>query len=232
MHHKEALERLRQGNQRFAAGLRSVDSLAITADRRQQLAEDGQKPFAIVLACADSRVPAEIVFDCGLGQLFVVRVAGNIVAPSLIGSIEFAAENFGTQLCVVMGHSQCGAVSAAINSVLSGKRPPSDNIQKIVLEIAPSVRASLSTGLSGKSDELLVQTTKRNVEHSVAKLLEESNVITRLTEEGRLRLVGATYDLHSGLVDFFDAMPSSERGKSFDGKLITKVPEAAFTVPQ
>src|SRR5690349_21481050 len=118
---QEALAKLIKGNERFVTGLRSVESLASHL-RRRELAESGQEPWAIVLSCSDSRVPAELVFDCGLGELFVVRVAGNIVAPSLIASVEFAAQSFGTPLCVVMGHSQCGAVGAAVQLEATGDR--------------------------------------------------------------------------------------------------------------
>lgn len=110
---ENALTQLIEGNKRFTSGLRSVNSLA-TIERLPELAEKGQKPFAIILSCSDSRVPAEIVFDQGAGDLFMVRVAGNTVAPSLLASMEFAATNFGSPLIVVMGHTNCGAVNAAI----------------------------------------------------------------------------------------------------------------------
>lgn len=204
MRHSEALERLKQGNKRFTSGLRSVEAMA-TANRRMELAKEGQKPFAMVLSCADSRVPSEMVFDCGLGELFVVRVAGNIVAPSLIGSIEFAAENFGTELCVVMGHSQCGAVAATVDAAKSGKRPESDNVQNIVLEILPAVKNSLVMHPDRPRAEIIEASTRENVLRSVSKLRERSAVIDRLVNDGKLRLVGATYDLHTGRVNFLDA---------------------------
>jgi carbonic anhydrase len=203
MRHSEALDRLKQGNKRFASGLRSVEAMA-TEGRRVELATTGQKPFAMVLSCADSRVPSEMVFDCGLGELFVVRVAGNIVAPSLIGSIEFAAESFGTQLCVVMGHSQCGAVSASVGAAVSGSRPESDNVQNIVLEILPSVKAAMRAHPGASKDCLVHAATEINVRQSVDNLVQRSHVIARLVEEGRLRVVGATYDLHTGKVLFLD----------------------------
>ena len=144
-----------------------------------------------------------MIFDCGLGDLFVVRVAGNIVAPSLIGSIEFAAESFGTQLCIVMGHTQCGAISSAVKSVVSGTRPKSDNVQKIVLEIAPSVREALKARDISQA-ELVRETTRRNVLHSIEQLAEQSAVIADLVAKDKLKLVGATYDLHTGAVSFLD----------------------------
>lgn len=204
MRHVEALEKLKAGNLRFAAGLRSVEAMA-TEDRRLTLAKQGQKPFAMVLSCADSRVPSEMVFDCGLGELFVVRVAGNIVAPSLIGSIEFAAENFGTQLCVVMGHSQCGAVAATVDSATSGQRPTSDNVQNIVLEILPAVKHALIQHPDRPRSEIIEASTRENVLHSVKSLKERSAVIERLVKDGRLMIVGATYDLHTGRVTFLDS---------------------------
>lgn len=207
MHHLEALAKLKAGNLRFVSGLRSVEAFA-TSHKRIELAEEGQKPFAIVLSCSDSRAPSELIFDCGLGDLFVVRVAGNIVAPSLIGSIEFAAESFGTQLCLVMGHTQCGAVSSAVKSVLSGTRPKSDNVQKIVLEIAPSVRDALKTRDLSQAD-LLQEATRRNVERSIERLTEQSSVIADLVARDQLKLVGATYDLHSGVVSFLEDQDQS-----------------------
>jgi carbonic anhydrase len=209
MHHAEALEKLKQGNKRYASGLRSVEAMA-TAGRRMELAKVGQTPFAIVLSCADSRVPSEMVFDCGLGELFVVRVAGNIVAPSLIGSIEFAAENFGTQLCVVMGHSQCGAVAATVGAAQTGTRPESDNVQNIVLEILPSVKAAMRETSGSSKDQLVRTATELNVRRSVANLVERSAVIGRLVADGKLRVVGANYDLHSGEVVFYDS-PSTHK---------------------
>lgn len=200
-----ARHKLEEGNARFASGLRSVSSLAATPELRQELAERGQSPFAIILTCADSRVPAELVFDCGLGELFVVRVAGNIVAPSLIGSIEFAADNFGTSLVVVMGHSGCGAVGATVDAVVSGERPASDNVQNIVLEITPSVREAMRKTRGPSSREGLVAcATDLNVRHSVLALLERSAVLSRRIAEGRLAIVGATYDLRSGKVRFLE----------------------------
>lgn len=209
MHHSEALQRLKEGNRRFANGLRSVEAMA-TDRRRQELAETGQKPFAIVLACADSRVPAELVFDCGLGDLFVVRVAGNIVAPSLIGSIEFAAVNFGTELCVVMGHSQCGAIAASVDAVTKKTRPDSDNVQNIVLEITPSVKAAIAAGKATDRDAIISSAITHNVQHSIEALTSRSRVLANLVASGRLKIEGATYDLLTGEVDFLsDVRPQS-----------------------
>src|SRR6201994_3017723 len=140
----EALQRLREGNQRFASDTRSSESL-ISPRRRAELTA-GQEPFAAILGCSDSRVPVEIVFDQGLGDLFVIRVAGNIVAPSQIGSIEFAAEQFGTRLVVVLGHSNCGAIETTLQQLKRPKENQSRNLRSIVDLVRPSVESLLATG--------------------------------------------------------------------------------------
>lgn len=204
MHYSLALKRLKDGNKRFTSGLRSIDAITASSGKRRELAEEGQKPFAMILSCADSRVPAEMVFDCGLGDLFVVRVAGNIVAPSLIGSLEFAATNFGTALCVVMGHSQCGAVASSVNAVTSNSRPESDNIQQIVLEIAPSVHKALSRPGPKTHEYIVSACTEQNVLNSVDALQKRSRVISQLVESGKLLIQGAVYNLRSGEVQFLE----------------------------
>jgi carbonic anhydrase len=150
---REALERLREGNRRFASGVRSSDTL-ISQARRSELAA-AQEPFAIILGCSDSRVPAEIVFDQGLGDLFVIRVAGNIVASSQIGSVEFAAERFGTPLVVVLGHSRCGAVLATLEELMRPRENQSRNLRSIVDRIRPSVEALLATELRDDPEALV-----------------------------------------------------------------------------
>lgn len=203
MDSQAALKKMKEGNHRFASGLRSIAAIA-TEEKRLELAESGQKPFAIVLSCADSRVPSEIVFDCGIGDLFVLRVAGNIVAPSLIGSIEFAAQNFGTSLCVVVGHSQCGAVSATVDCVKSGTRPESDHVQDIVLAITPAVQKSMQTNVDANRDALVADATERNVRNSMESLIRRSKVIADLIKAGSFEVVGATYDLHTGRAKFLE----------------------------
>jgi carbonic anhydrase len=200
----EAFARLRAGNGRFAQNLRSVEALT-THDRRDALV-DGQKPFAIVLSCSDSRVPSELVFDCGLGELFVVRVAGNIVAPSLVGSVEFAVQTFGTELVVVMGHSRCGAIAATVDALERGTRAPSVNVQDIVERIAPSIAPLVERG--GPAKELLAAATRANVRASANHLRHASSIIESRIAEGRLLVVGAEYALETGVVDFFDLPPS------------------------
>jgi carbonic anhydrase len=196
----EALARLREGNERFIKNLRSVESMSSQA-RRHSLV-DGQSPFGIVLSCSDSRVPSELVFDCGLGDLFVVRVAGNVVAPSLVGSVEFAAETFGTELVIVMGHTHCGAISATLDALLAGKEAPSPNVRDIVDRIAPSVRELVKPGAS--KDELMGPAIRANVRASANQLRYGSRLLEARLKAGHLKVVGAEYSLETGAVTIFD----------------------------
>lgn len=202
---KEALTRLREGNQRFTSDLRSLESL-LSHTRRSELA-DGQTPFAVILGCSDSRVPAETVFDQGLGDLFVIRVAGNIVAPSQVGSIEFAAEHFGTRLVIVLGHSHCGAVDATISQLENPGPSASVGLQSIVDRVRPSVETLISAGLSGC--ELSDAAVKANVRSSVDKLRHGSVLLENLIDEDGLVIIGAEYDLSTGKVEFFDGLPEN-----------------------
>lgn len=199
----QALARLREGNQRFTQDLRSVESLVSNQARRAQLLA-GQHPFAIILGCSDSRAPAEIVFDQGLGDLFVIRVAGNIVAPSLVGSVEFAAEAFGTRLVVVMGHTFCGAIGATVDAVIAGRGPASDNLSSIVDRIRPAVLPLAETELGHDRARLIRAAVRANVRASADSLRRGSTLLERLGASDGLRVVGAEYDLESGHVDFFD----------------------------
>jgi len=199
---RAALARLREGNARFAASGRPSAAFA-TRDRRAELAA-GQEPFAIVLGCSDSRVPAEIVFDQGLGDLFVIRVAGNIVAPSQVGSVEFAAERYHTRLVVVMGHSQCGAILATIDEL---RRPSSDqspNLRSIVDRVRPSVEPLLAGVRGVVTDTIVADAVRANTRASVDHLRHGSAVLERLIADQGLRVVGAEYSLESGRVEFFD----------------------------
>lgn len=204
----EALERLREGNARFVSGARSRDTLDAGA-RRSELVE-GQAPFAIVLGCSDSRAPAEIVFDQGLGDLFVIRVAGNIVAASQVGSVEFAAERFGTRLVVVLGHTQCGAVLATVEELRRPTGDQSRNLRSIVDRIRPSVEALLATELARDPEALARHAVRANVRASVDHLRHGSDVLERLIQTSGLVVVGAEYSLETGLVEFFDGAPGSE----------------------
>ncbi|MDB5926389.1 MAG: carbonic anhydrase [Betaproteobacteria bacterium] len=204
---REALQRLREGNLRFASGQSS--DIPTSPSRRRELAA-GQEPFAIILGCSDSRVPAEIVFDQGLGDLFVIRVAGNIVAPSQIGSVEFAAERFGTRLVVVLGHSRCGAIEATLEELQRTTESQSRNLYSIVDRIRPSVEGLLATELRHDRDALVRHAARANVRSSVNQLRHGSEILEQLVRSDGLLVVGAEYSLESGVVDFFDGVP--ERG--------------------
>ncbi|MGE0157939.1 MAG: carbonic anhydrase [Gemmatimonadales bacterium] len=199
---RQALERLRDGNRRFASEKQSGGP-PTGEDRRRELV-DGQEPFAIVLGCSDSRVPAEIVFDQGLGDLFVIRVAGNIVAPSQIGSVEFAAERFGTRLVVVLGHSMCGAIAATLEELERPSERRSPNLRAIVDRIRPAVEVLIEAGVGGDRETLARHAVRANIRASVDHLRHGSEILERLIERDGLLVVGAEYSLESGLVDFFD----------------------------
>jgi carbonic anhydrase len=205
----DALERLQQGNRRFAADRPSRDTLS-NRERRSQVTV-GQEPFAIILGCSDSRVPAEIVFDQGVGDLFVIRVAGNIVAPSLVGSVEFAAARFGTRLVVVLGHSQCGAVSATLDELRRPTENQSRNLRAIVDRVRPSVAGLLATELVHDPDALLQHAVRDNVRHSADHLRHGSEMLEQLIQSDGLLIVGAEYSLETGIVEFFDGVPESGR---------------------
>lgn len=202
----EALKRLMEGNRRFVSGDRSGESLTGQA-RRSELAT-GQEPFAIILGCSDSRVPAELVFDQGLGDLFVIRVAGNIVASSQIGSVEFAAERFGTPLVVVLGHSQCGAVLATLEQIMRPREAQSPNLRSIVDRVRPSVETLLATDLKNDPDVLVQQAVRANVRASVNQLRHGSELLEQLILRRAFRVVGAEYSLESGVVEFFEGTSS------------------------
>ena len=202
----EALERLREGNRRFAGGLRRLDMLVRQTPRPELLS--GQAPFAVILGCSDSRVPVEIVFDQGLGDLFVIRVAGNIVAPSQVGSVEFAAETYGTSLVVVLGHTRCGAVQATLEQLQQPPEKQSRNLKSIVDRIRPSVEGLLATGLAHDGEALAREAVRANVRVSVNHLRHGSDVLERRVERDGLLVVGAEYSLETGMVDFFDGVRS------------------------
>lgn len=203
---REALERLREGNKRFVSDSRRGEPVA--RSRRRELVA-GQAPLAIVLGCADSRVPAEIVFDQGLGDLFVIRVAGNIVAPSLVGSVEFAAERFGTRLVVVLGHTQCGAVLATLEDLERPAQSRSANLSSIVDRIRPAVAPLLESGGWGDRNELIQHAVRANIRASANQLRHGSSILERLVAEEKLSVVGAEYSLETGDVTFFDGVPAA-----------------------
>jgi carbonic anhydrase len=199
---REALERLRKGNQRFVAGDINSENLASPA-RRNNLVAD-QKPFAIILGCSDSRVPAEIVFDQGLGDLFVIRVAGNVVAPSQIGSIEYAAEMFGTRLVLVLGHSTCGAVIATLDQLQRDSSDRSPNLRSIVGRIKPSIEMLLEGDYRADPEALLRHAVRANIHASVEQLRHGSEILEDLITHHGLLIVGAEYSLETGVVEFLD----------------------------
>ena len=201
----EALARLREGNRGFVAGvddpnaaLRQTHRLALT-----------QEPFAIVLGCSDSRVPAELVFGQGFGDLFVIRVAGNIVAPSQVGSVEFAAGRFGTRLAVVLGHTQCGAIAATLEELRQPTPHQSPNLHSIVDRIRPSIEPLLATPLAQDADALVAHAVRANIRAAVDHLRHGSAVLERLVAEQGLLIVGAEYCLETGVVGFFDGVPEA-----------------------
>src|SRR5215510_1588527 len=204
----EALARLSEGNRRFVAD--ETRSSALSASARRAALAGGQEPFAIVLGCSDSRVPAELIFDQGFGDLFVIRVAGNIVAPSQVGSVEFAAARFGTRLVVVMGHSQCGAVTATLEEVLGRATTESMNLRSIVDRVRPAVEAVLASRPAQVDPETLMHDAVRaNVRASVDQLRHGSELLERLITTDGLLIVGAEYSLETGIVSFFEGGSSS-----------------------
>ncbi|HYC23160.1 MAG TPA: carbonic anhydrase [Candidatus Bathyarchaeia archaeon] len=201
----EALRRLQEGNLRFISNVRSLD-VFLSQARRAELTRS-QEPFAIVLGCSDSRVPAEIVFDQGLGDLFVIRVAGNIVAPSQVGSVEFAAARYGTPLVVVLGHSQCGAILATLEELQRPTENQSRNLRSIVDRVRPSVEGLLATDLKHDLDALVRQAVRANIRASTNHLRHGSQVLEQLIRDQGLVVVGAEYSLETGVVEFFDGLP-------------------------
>jgi carbonic anhydrase len=202
---QQALSRLQAGNGRFATDLRDHAILSSGARRNELIT--GQEPFAIILGCSDSRVPAELVFDQGVGDLFVIRVAGNIVAPSQVGSVEFAAERFGTRLVVVLGHSNCGAVLATLEQLRRPTQNQSPNLHSIVERVRPSVEELLNTELERDPVALMQHAVRANIRASTDHLRHGSKILEELRERDGLLVVGAEYSLETGLVDFFDGVP-------------------------
>lgn len=198
----DALDRLKRGNERFASNSLTLN---INDDVRKQLL-DSQEPFAIILGCSDSRVPIEVVFDQGIGDLFVIRIAGNIVQPSQIGSVEFAAEKFGSRLVVVLGHTRCGAVEATIAELIQSVASPSRNIASIINKIRPAIESLIDKNAPMNADELMHLAVRQNVRYAVNALRHGSKIIESLIENDGLQIVGAEYSLETGAVDFFDGV--------------------------
>jgi carbonic anhydrase len=212
-HYLTALHRLEEGNRRFVQDVRSIASLATSA-QRIALAS-AQSPFAVILSCADSRVPAEMVFDQGLGSLFVVRVAGNVVAPSLVGSIEYAVQMLDVQLVVVMGHTSCGAVKATLDHLERPQSAGSENVLDIVERIQPAVKP-LVASCTDKAT-LLSMATRANVRASANQLRRGSRILRERLNQDRLLVVGAEYSLETGVVEMFDGVPIDRAGQTLFG---------------
>ena len=206
----DALARLQEGNRRFVSN--ETTATALSHQARAALVA-GQEPFAIVLGCSDSRVPAELVFDQGLGDLFVIRVAGNVVAPSQIGSVEFAAARFGTRLVVVMGHSQCGAVIATLEELQQGTTNGSRNLRSITNRVRPSVEALVRAAGTMDREILLREAIRANVRVSTNHLRHGSELLEKLILNDGLVVVGAEYSLETGAVTFFEGLPESFEGR-------------------
>lgn len=199
---RAALKRLSDGNRRFVDGSPRLPAMS-NEERRAELTSV-HDPFAIILGCSDARVPAEIVFDQGLGDLFVIRVAGNIVAPSQVGSVEFAAERFGTKLVVVLGHTQCGAIAATLEQLQRPVTNQSPNLRAIVERVRPSVEPLLSTTIRNDPEALTRAAVRANIRASVDHLRHGSAILERLIKEEGLLVVGAEYSLETGVVEIFD----------------------------
>jgi carbonic anhydrase len=201
----DAIRRLQEGNIRFQMNVRGSEAF-LSQSRRDEL-KNTQEPFAIILGCADSRVPAEIVFDQGLGDLFVIRIAGNIVAPSGIGSVEFAASKFGTRLVVVLGHQRCGAILSTLDELRRPTENQSRNLRSIVDRVRPSVAPLLDAELTLDQEGLVREAVRANIRASVRNLRKGSDILEHLVQDGSLTIVGAEYSLETGIVEFFDGIP-------------------------
>lgn len=202
----QALDRLREGNRRFASGVVSLSALATHLHLPDLVA--GQDPWAVVLGCSDSRVPVEMVFDQGLGDLFVIRIAGNVVASSQIASVEYAAEHSGARLAVVLGHTCCGAVRAALEELRQPPAEQSPGLRSIVSRIRPSVEDLLQTELRHDPEALARSAVRANVRTAANQLRNGSKILERLIRDDGLLVVGAVYALETGAVEFFDGVPT------------------------
>lgn len=197
-----ALQHLKEGNERFVKG-QTAHVEAVERIHRG-VSVESQSPFAIVLACSDSRVPIELIFDQGIGDLFVIRVAGNIVAPSQIGSVEYAARQFGTKLVLVLGHTNCGAVIATLNELAKRESHRSPNLRAIVDRVRPALEPVIAHHEMSEGDEVLRDSVRANIRSSVERLSHGSRILERLVDDGELVVIGAEYSVETGAVEFFD----------------------------
>ena len=197
----ESLSKLLEGNKRFISG--QLTTKDCSAEKRQELTK-GQHPFAIVLSCSDSRVPAEIVFDQGLGDIFVVRVAGNVVDPTTLGSIEYGAEHLNAPLLMILGHEQCGAVAATLDA----KGKPEGNIGAILKKIMPAVKTAKAA--KKDKDETLQIAIQENVRNTYRDIMKNSKIVPEMVHEGKLKVIGAEYYLGTGKVEIIDLGTTSQ----------------------
>lgn len=195
---KRALDKLLSGNERFTSGLRLVENYP-TLSKLKELAEKGQTPFCIIVSCSDSRAPAEYIFDQGIGDLFIVRVAGNVIAESLLASVEFAATQFKSPLILVMGHTECGAIKASIQAIKTNSKLPSHNLDDLVDRIRPAVKKEMECG--HHDSELVHHCTWSNVENTIHEIQKNSQIISQLIQENKLMMMGSVFDIHTGKVE-------------------------------
>jgi carbonic anhydrase len=200
----ESLQKLMDGNKRYAAGDLAKKDLG---DSKRKELTKGQKPFAIVITCSDSRVPPELLFDQGLGDIFVIRVAGNVVDPIALGSIEYGAEHLNSPLLFILGHSKCGAVKAT----LEAKGKPEGNIGAIVKKIQPAAAAAKKKG--GSEDEIFETAIKENMTNVYKDVMTKSTIIPHLAQEGKLKIVAGEYNIATGKVEMMNLpkMAKSEK---------------------
>lgn len=196
------LVRLQKGNERFYSGLKSVHSLT-SAYRLGELAEKGQNPFAIIVCCSDSRVPAETVFDQGLGDLFVIRVAGNVINQDMVASLELAVLTFNTPLCLIMGHSRCGAITASVDAFNSGDKLPSENLEQLIRKIDSSIERVNDPKIRSDREVFIDHVTVENVKNSMNEIVKKSLIIQNRIKNNQFVLAGSVYDINSGKVNFF-----------------------------
>lgn len=204
---REALAQLREGNRRFVTSVQDRAPLPSWTSRGALTQE--QRPFAVVLGCSDSRVPAELVFGQGFGDLFVIRVAGNVVAPSQVGSVEFAAARFGIRLVVVLGHTHCGAIAATVEELRQPTPRQSAGLRAIVDRVRPAVEPLLFTPIGEQVETLMAHAVRANIRAAADHLRHGSDLLEHLIKADGLLVVGAEYCLQTGIVDFFDGVPGA-----------------------